>query len=168
MRVSGATATFRAPVRRSCGRLGILRKMFRKVLWAFANSNPGEAMNTAEWTPERVHKKQCTRAFKESISYWHEIFNTYKQRLYKLGCRHRPTGRKALSSSDVLAMKKQMLRSKLLARNKPATIHALSYDVLLDILEMATTWTGHYSIRAVMPLVCKRWRDAINSAKGNI
>ncbi len=45
---------------------------------------------------------------------------------------------------------------------------ALNDEVLLRIIEKSSMWDDHYSMRAVYPLVCKRWRDALYSAKGDV
>ena len=44
-------------------------------------------------------------------------------------------------------------------------MEALSDDILLNILEQASKGRGHYVLRAILPLVCKRWRNAIGGAK---
>ncbi|CAL5222866.1 g5292 [Coccomyxa viridis] len=56
--------------------------------------------------------------------------------------------------------------SKLSSRRKPAEIEALSDDVLLNIFEQASSVNGYHVLRALIPLVCKRWRSAIYGAKG--
>ena len=56
---------------------------------------------------------------------------------------------------------------KLPARKKPADIDALSDKILLIILEQASAGQGHNVMRATLPLVCKRWSNAIYGAKGN-
>ena len=51
--------------------------------------------------------------------------------------------------------------------SKIAHVEVLSNEVLVRIFEQASNGNGHYRMRAVLPLVCKRWRDAVNGAKGD-
>ena len=57
---------------------------------------------------------------------------------------------------------------KLPARKKPTEIDALSDEILLIILEQANKRQGHIVLRATLPLVCERWREATYGAKGNV
>ena len=52
--------------------------------------------------------------------------------------------------------------------SKIAHVEVLSNEVLVRIFEQASNGNGHHTMRAVLPLVCKRWRDAVNGAKGDV
>ena len=58
--------------------------------------------------------------------------------------------------------------SQLSAGEEAVGIDALSDEVLLTILEQASRGKGHFVLRIELPLVRKRWRDAIYSAKGRV
>ena len=58
--------------------------------------------------------------------------------------------------------------SSVSARKEPTEIEALSDEVLLNILEQASKIGGHSMMRGTLPLVCKRWKDAIYGAKGDL
>ena len=47
-------------------------------------------------------------------------------------------------------------------------MEALSNDTLLSILEQASQGEGHHMMRAVLPLVCKRWKHTVFSARGKV
>ncbi len=55
----------------------------------------------------------------------------------------------------------------LLTRFERNEIDALSDEVLVKILETSESY-DHHRLRAELPLVCKRWRDAIYSAQGEV
>ena len=58
--------------------------------------------------------------------------------------------------------------SNVSAREEPTEIEALSGEVLLNILELASRHEGHSMMRGTLPLVCKRWKDAIYGTKGDL
>ena len=45
-------------------------------------------------------------------------------------------------------------------------METLSDEVLLNILELASTGQDHHMMRAILPMVCKRWSIAICGTKG--
>ena len=45
-------------------------------------------------------------------------------------------------------------------------MESLGNDIFLSILEQASEGQGHYAMREVLPLICKRWKDTIYGAKG--
>ena len=51
---------------------------------------------------------------------------------------------------------------------KPTEIDALSDEILLNILEQASKGEGHHLLRVTLPVVCKRWQNAIYGAKGDV
>lgn len=50
------------------------------------------------------------------------------------------------------------------ATDESNEIDALSDELLVKILALGSS----YRMRAVLPLVCKRWKDTIYSAKGDL
>ena len=47
-------------------------------------------------------------------------------------------------------------------------MEALSDDILISVFEHASRGQGHHMMRAVLPMVCRRWKDAIYCSKGRL
>ena len=61
----------------------------------------------------------------------------------------------------------ETIQSHLATRREATAIEALSNETLLHILEQASKGYGHHMMRTVLPWVCKRWKDAVYTAKGD-
>ena len=68
--------------------------------------------------------------------------------------------------THVTGMEGRLSCSGLSARYGLNEIDSLSDEILVKILEKSCTKGVHYRFRAILPSVCKRWRDAMYRAKG--
>ena len=63
---------------------------------------------------------------------------------------------------------KEHIQSQLATSQEGTAIEALSNEILLNVLEQASKAYGYNMMRTLLPLVCKRWRDAFYTAKGAV